>query len=192
MPAIAAFFLIVLPWLNPFSPGPTSAVGPVLFSWLCAALLLLALALHRQQGKGPDMLQAVALAWVFAAFGSALIGLLQYFGATGPLGVWVNHTELGTAYGNLRQRNQFGTLINIGLVALLWLAARQSAGAAFQAGAHGSRMPPKPGLLSSAARGQLWWQWRPCWARPMPRHRRVPGCCNWCWWGCWCCGGNCG
>lgn len=125
MPAIAAFFLIVLPWLNPFSPGPTSAVGPVLFSWLCAALLLLALAAHRQQGKDTDMLRAVATAWVVAAAISAVIGLLQYFGETAAFGVWINHTELGTAYGNLRQRNQFATLINVGLVALLWLAVRQ-------------------------------------------------------------------
>ncbi len=133
MPAIAAFFLIVLPWLNPFSPGPTSAVGPVLFSWLCAALLLLALAAHRQQGKGPDMLRAIATAWVAAAAISAVIGLLQYFGQTAVFGEWINHTELGTAYGNLRQRNQFATLINIGLVALLWLTARQAAAISAQA-----------------------------------------------------------
>jgi O-antigen ligase len=143
MPAIAAFFLIVLPWLNPFSPGPTSAVGPLLFSWLCGALLLLALAAHRQQGKGTDMLRAVATGWLAAAAISAVIGLLQYFGETAAFGVWLNHTELGVAYGNLRQRNQFATLINIGLVALLWLAAREPATAPAEAA------PLAPGLRAA-------------------------------------------
>ena len=123
MPAIAAFFLITLPWLNPFSPGPTSSVGPILFSWLCAALLLLALAAHRRQGRDVDMLRAIASAWLAAAAISALIGLLQYFGASAPFGVWLNHTSMGEAYGNLRQRNQFATLLNIGLLAVLWLAS---------------------------------------------------------------------
>lgn len=59
-----------------------------------------------------------------AAALSAVIGLLQYFGATAWLGVWVNHTEVGLAYGNLRQRNQFASLMSIGLVALLWWAAQ--------------------------------------------------------------------
>jgi O-antigen ligase len=63
------------------------------------------------------------VAWLLAACVSALIGLLQYFGATGWAGVWINHTEFGDAYGNLRQRNQFATLMNIGVASLLWLAA---------------------------------------------------------------------
>ncbi len=164
MPALAAFLSIVLPWLNPFSPGPTSAVGPVLFSWLCAALLLLALAVHRQQGKGSDMLRAIATAWVAAAAISAMIGLLQYFGQTAVFGEWINHTELGTAYGNLRQRNQFATLINIGLVALLWLATCPHANATLPSGvanlplplnAEKAQMPGPLEPLPSAAWGQL-------------------------------------
>lgn len=120
MTALVVFLSVTLPWLNPFSPGPTSAVGPLLFSWACAAAILLVLAVHRHQGQTPDMVLAVALGWVCAAALSALIGLLQYFGATAPFGDWLNHTELGVAYGNLRQRNQYATLINLGVIAVLW------------------------------------------------------------------------
>jgi len=123
MLAIVVFVVVALPWLNPFSPGPTTAVGPLLFSWWCAALLLLALAVDRRQGHHTRMVHAIALAWLAGASISALIGLLQYFGATEHFGVWLNHTQVGEAYGNLRQRNQFATLINIGLVALVWLEA---------------------------------------------------------------------
>ena len=124
MPAIA-YLLITLPWLNPFSPGPTSSVGPLLFSWVCAAGVLLALALDRQRGESTLMVRAVVLAWATAAGLSAVIGLMQYFGVTAHFGVWLNHTGLGEAFGNLRQRNQFATLLNIGLVAVLWLASSQ-------------------------------------------------------------------
>jgi O-antigen ligase len=120
MPAFVAFFLITLPWLNPFSPGPTSAVGPLLFAWLCTAGVLLAFAFDRQQGQSERMVRAIALAWLCAASLSALIGLLQYFGATAAFGVWMNHTDVGEAFGHLRQRNQFATLINLGLLALVW------------------------------------------------------------------------
>jgi O-antigen ligase len=123
MPALVAFVFVALPWLNPFSPGPTSSVGPFLFSWLCAALVLLALAVARQNGRIPAMVRAIALAWLAAAGLNALIGLLQYFAVTESFGVWLNHPQFGEAYGNLRQRNQFATLLNIGLLALLGLAA---------------------------------------------------------------------
>ncbi len=125
MPALAAFLFITLPWLNPFSPGPTAQVGPLLFAWVCAAGVLLSLAFDKQRGETPRMVQAMALAWAVAAAVSAIIGLLQYLDATAALGQWVNHPELGQAYGNLRQRNQFATLLGIGLAATLWLGAQR-------------------------------------------------------------------
>lgn len=68
------------------------------------------------------LFRCAAKAWLFAACASALIGLLQYFGATNWAGVWIDHSEFGQAFGNLRQRNQFATLMNIGLASLLWLS----------------------------------------------------------------------
>ncbi|MDD5030924.1 MAG: Wzy polymerase domain-containing protein [Rhodoferax sp.] len=131
VPAIA-FILLCLPWLNPFSPGPMAQAMPLLFAWSCAAGVLLTFAADRQRGQSPTMVRALVLAWATAAGLSAAIGLLQYFGATARFGVWINHTEVGAAFGNLRQRNQFATLLNIGLAAALWLAvqARRSAAGA--------------------------------------------------------------
>lgn len=125
MSTIAAFILITLPWLNPFSPGPTAQVMPLLFSWACASGVLLALAFDRQRGQNQRMVRSLALAWSVAASISAVIGLMQYFGVTAEFGVWLDHTDIGQAFGNLRQRNQFATLLNIGLAATLWLASEQ-------------------------------------------------------------------
>jgi len=120
---VVVFVLIGLPWLNPFSPGPLAQEMPLLFAWFCNAGVLLTFALDRQRGQHAAMVRALALGWGAAAGLSAVIGLLQYFGATAWAGVWLNHPDVGAAFGNLRQRNQFATLLGIGLAAALWLAA---------------------------------------------------------------------
>ena len=84
---LAASILIALPWLNPFSPGPTAAVVPLLFAWSCAAGLLLLRASTHPNRQRADWVRAMAGAWVVAAAVSAVIGLLQYFGASAWLGV---------------------------------------------------------------------------------------------------------
>ncbi|MEI8168327.1 MAG: Wzy polymerase domain-containing protein [Rhodoferax sp.] len=124
MQPIAAFLLITLPWLNPFSMGPSPGVVPLMFSWACAGALLLVCWRIPNRVSGERLVSAIAAAWLVAALLSSLMGLLQYFGATAPLGFWVNSTGLGEAYANLRQRNQFATLTNIGLAALLWSVAQ--------------------------------------------------------------------
>ena len=114
-----AFAAIAAPWLNPFSSGPTPAVLPLLFSWICILAVL---------GGGRGMVAAALAvaggAWLVAALISAGMGLLQYFGASDAFFPWISSTAPGEAYANLRQRNQFATLTNIGLAALLWWAAR--------------------------------------------------------------------
>ncbi len=125
--APVVFLLVTLPWLNPFSPGPVAQAMPLLFAWACAGALLLVLAVDHQHGRSASTTRAVVLAWATAAALSAGIGLLQYLGTSSALGDWVNHPETGQAYGNLRQRNQFATLLGIGLAALFWLAAQANA-----------------------------------------------------------------
>ena len=119
------FFFLVLPWLNPYTAGPTPNVWPLLVSFLCAVLLWTWW--HRLDAR------QVAAAWLIAASLSALIGLVQYFGLSPSLAPWVSQTQqAGEAFANLRQRNQFATLTSIGLLALIgWLAAfaRQAHGA---------------------------------------------------------------
>ena len=67
---------------------------------------------------------ATATAWLVAALLSSLLGLLQYFGDTAIFGQWISSASVGTSFANLRQRNQFATLTNIGLAALLWWVAQ--------------------------------------------------------------------
>ncbi|TAG34508.1 MAG: polymerase [Polaromonas sp.] len=120
----AAALLIVLPWLNPFAPGPSPAVVPLLFSWACAAALL---GVHQYTPglTSPHRLVTMtATAWLAAGLVSCAIGLFQYFGGGGDLLPWVSQAELGQAFGNLRQRNQFASLTNIALAALVWFAVR--------------------------------------------------------------------
>lgn len=61
----------------------------------------------------------MAQAWLVAALLSSLVAVLQYFGLAAALAPWVSSSEMGQAYGNLRQRNQFASLTSIGLVCLL-------------------------------------------------------------------------
>ena len=113
---LAAFLL--LPWLSPYTAGPTPNVWP----WLLSALCVVFLWLFRRR-LNPEL---VTIAWVLAAVISALIGLVQYFGLAPALSPWINQPQAGEAYANLRQRNQFATLTSIGLAALIgWLALRE-------------------------------------------------------------------
>ena len=81
--------LLLLPWLTPFAPGPTSQVVQSLLSLVCLALLLL---LPLWQGGGSALVRVAAPAWLLAALLSCLIALLQYFGASQAWAPWVNNT----------------------------------------------------------------------------------------------------
>ena len=106
---------LLLPWLSPYTAGPTPNVWPWLISAACAVVLWL---FRRTLGG-----ELVAAGWVLAASLSAVIGLVQYFGLAPAFSPWISPTHAGEAFANLRQRNQFATLTSIGLAALLaWLA----------------------------------------------------------------------
>nr|WP_286197664.1 O-antigen ligase family protein [Variovorax boronicumulans] len=59
------------------------------------------------------------LPWIAAALLSSLIALVQYFGQASAFVPWINWAPAGEAFANLRQRNQFASLTNIGLATLL-------------------------------------------------------------------------
>ena len=63
----------------------------------------------------------LAWSWLTAGLISSSIAILQYFGAASDFSPWINQTRYGEAFANLRQRNQFATLTNISLSALIWL-----------------------------------------------------------------------
>jgi O-antigen ligase len=166
MQATLIFVLITLPWLNPFTDGPSTWVGPWLVSFICGVvaygierpawpargltvflalisgwtlirsgwapeivalaagclLIWMSAALTSNRGEAVAWGRMVALAWFAAAAVSTFAALFQYFGLSGALSPWVNTTEIGEAFANLRQRNQFATLASLGMAGLLfWL-----------------------------------------------------------------------
>jgi O-antigen ligase len=150
MATTALIFIVTLPWLNPFSFGPSPAVVALLFSWVCAAALMTSWLVVPGRLMRDQLARAAASAWLLAALLSSLMGLLQYFGETAIFGGWVNSTSMGEAYANLRQRNQFATLTNIGLAALLWWLAQTNALLSIRSSVAGP---------SGAKTGQLPWVW---------------------------------
>lgn len=123
---LQAFVLLalVVPWVMPFAGNPSPAVWPWLTSAFSVSLLLL---LYACVGRVVLTAEMVRRGWVAAATLSAVMGAVQYAGFSEHLTPWLNQTRPGEAFGNLRQRNQFASLMGIGLVALIWRQG-QSAG----------------------------------------------------------------
>ncbi|NMM07855.1 MAG: polymerase [Polaromonas sp.] len=169
--------LLVLPWLSPYTAGPTPNEWPWLFSAFCAVGLWLFQ--HRFNAR------LIAGTWVLAAAVSAVIALAQYFGLAPVLSPWVSQTAPGEAFANLRQRNQFATLTSIGLIALIaliawrartapakpvpWSASLLVALLALGNAASSSRTGLLQWLLVLAL--TAWWAW---WARADFKSRRGP------------------
>ena len=156
--SIPAFFLLMLPWLNPFAPGPSPPMLPWLVALMATGGLLALGAARGIASRRPDdstfaQRWAGPFAWALVAAGlvSSLMGELQYFGLAAALEPWVRQGTVGEAFANLRQRNQFASLTNMALVAVFWLvlAGRsQAAGIGINASLNRRRELP---LLAAAA-----------------------------------------
>lgn len=123
---IARPSLALLGWLGVVALAVLFGRGSQLAFDLSTLLAVAAVGLAAAVGaRMADSRSPAPLAWALLAAGlaSALLGLLQYFGLAGPVVPWTTAPELGQAYGNLRQRNQFATLISMALIAALWLHA---------------------------------------------------------------------
>ena len=127
--SVLVVLVMTLPWLNPLAPGPSPAVMPWLIALAAAASLLLLASPRAPVGPAIGVASfagrwagPTAWAWLLAGVLSSAIGLLQYFGAAAALDPWVNQAMLGEAFANLRQRNQFASLTNMALAALVWTA----------------------------------------------------------------------
>jgi O-antigen ligase len=128
-PALRAlWWLLVLaalcaPWLSAATWGPQPDMVQRLLSIACMAVLL-----PLWVGSSVPtavLVRSLAWAWLLAALVSAVMGLLQYAGVDAS--PWVSASQPGVAFANLRQRNQFASLVSLGLVALLYIAHTPSA-----------------------------------------------------------------
>ena len=168
--SIPALLLLTLPWLNPLASGPSPPVVPWLVTVAAAGGLMWLAALRRVWArKFAESLSlqrwAEVLAWalVVAGLASSAMGLLQYFGAAAALEPWIRAGTYGEAFANLRQRNQFASLTNMALVALVWLAVHRRTALANErlSGLWEQRFEP------------LWLLAAPCWLSAMRLRRRA-------------------
>ena len=186
---IVFFIALALPWLNPFSLGPSAGMVPWLVSVACVGAAVLTVpsgslslrlfgffalnavyfAVHSLwsgagwealaallawgcvglmawvgaglagvgsrdgtgagagadtrsgAGMGSGAVRGLAFMWLVVALVSCVLALLQYLSVEQWFAPWISASTDGTAYANLRQRNQFATLCSMGLVALLYL-----------------------------------------------------------------------
>ncbi len=104
-------------WLWPYTHGPLSQFWPNFMAWMGGlALWLVLLANKREAGNS-----AIVAGWLLAAVLSAMLGLLQYFDWEAALFPLVAQAQPGHAYANTRQVNHLATLLNVGLLCVMWL-----------------------------------------------------------------------
>jgi O-antigen ligase len=104
-----AFAALALPWLISAVPGPVAQVG----AWGASVCVLAGLLIAQSAKVWP-------LSLVGAATLSLGLALLQYAGLSSSFSPWIAQAEPGEMLANLRQRNQFASLMAVGFLALLW------------------------------------------------------------------------
>jgi len=141
----------VLGWLALVFVSVAGSRGFVVEGWASACTAIAAAAAAALAGSrlAAERKYQRAFAWALLAAGllSAVLGLLQYYGLAEPLAPWTTSPELGQAFGNLRQRNQFATLLSMALVALLWLGASRID---VEAGTPGTTAGNNPATIAAA------------------------------------------
>jgi O-antigen ligase len=125
---VTAVLLVALPWINPFAPGPTPATVQCLVAWTFLALFAQVSACSGQYLKA----DSVAVGWLVAALISSVLAVFQFGGLGDAWMPWVNATQAGEAFGNLRQRNQLASLTSMGLVAILCMQKAADRGRPWQ------------------------------------------------------------
>ena len=131
VPKICLWILLaaLLPWFQ-FVLGISLFAGDALIVslYLCATVAAVWGGFQMAEaGSASNSLgvEALMFALAAAAIVSAGIGIAQWFGVAGPLGMYVLHSDLGErAMGNLGQANQLATLLLMGMVAYTWVYER--------------------------------------------------------------------
>jgi O-antigen polymerase len=120
-----ALLAVALPFLFAVTDPPVANFWPLVVSWVCGAVLLLVGAGSAYARAGHALrcgwwARVLAGGLGLAAVVASVIGLIQYVAGDVGLGPWIHASVPGQAVGNLRQRNQQGTLLSLGAWALLW------------------------------------------------------------------------
>ena len=119
-PAVRARELAAALALGVALVGIGAATPPTLMALGGLAIIGISACVAAAMARDGRVGAVIADAWLVAALVSSALALFQYFGLATHLAPWVNSTEPGEAFANLRQRNQFATLTSIGLASLLW------------------------------------------------------------------------
>jgi O-antigen ligase len=99
---------------NLWAPTTNEALATAI-AWTCiAAMIMVGVATICH-------IRGLAKSWLTAALVSVIFATLQYLQVSSYLAPFISHSSDGTAFANLRQRNQFATLCGIGLLTLLYL-----------------------------------------------------------------------
>jgi O-antigen ligase len=170
MKRVGLVLLLIAPWLFPPGWGPSPAVLPWLLSLFCLSLAALLLTWHTEPWN--ELWPLLAMAWLLAAALSTVIALCQFFQIAHYFSPWMSTSDTGQAFANLRQRNQFASLTQIGLLATVVLTAR-AVGANTYAGlaktswigvavllaVGNAATSSRTGLLEMILLGLLAWRW---------------------------------
>lgn len=175
--------LVLLPWLNPFAPGPSPNVVPLLISLAAVAglifLQVILPSIDKAASNAPFTrywTAPVSCAWILAGTISSIFALLQYSGHADAFAPWVAKAGLGEAFANLRQRNQFATLANIALAAVIWWMVKDTGRHAFVGKTDCRRLlvpvfcvgvlalgnagsSSRTGMVQLFCVAALWWHW---------------------------------
>lgn len=118
MKSAVAIFLLITPWLIEPHAAPNPAAWQWFASTACMGVFLIFQPVSSSWAE-PSGVRLIGIAWLAAALLNTVIALIQYFGMSMHFS-WMSQAELGTAFGNLRQSNQYATLTNIGLAVIIW------------------------------------------------------------------------
>jgi hypothetical protein len=113
-------------WIGSYVATGSVAPSPsAVAAWLVLTAILACAGLGKAAGGEPEAFpwtpSLFAWAWLAAGIASTVIALAQYGGAADLLGPFAAQSPKHEAYANLRQKNHYATLANIGLLCVVWL-----------------------------------------------------------------------
>lgn len=114
---VTCALLIAFPWFWPILVPPRPEFWPDMVAWSVGAVLISLLPWTRERAG-----LSMAVGWLLAALGNAVLALLQYLDLEDRFYPWIVATRPGITQGNVHQINMLATLLAVGLLSLWWLS----------------------------------------------------------------------